>query len=376
MGPLQGVKIIDMTSVLMGPYATQMLGDYGADVIKVESPEGDIIRADRPGPQSRHGTAVPQLQSQQALDRARPEAAGRSRRPARSWRPTADVLVYNVRPEAMARLKLGYDDVAADQPAHRLRRAVRLRPGRSLCGKARLRRPDAGKLRAVAPDRARRRRRAALRADGARRPRRRPHRGRRHPRQHRASRPHRQRPAPRRADVRDHGGFVLGDHLGGLTYDPPLDQGGYARHLSKDRRPYATADGFISVIVYTDKQWTSFFDATKRDDLRNDPRFATFHGRLANIDRCLWRARPHLRDAHHRGVDGAADQGRYSGDADAYADQHSRRPAPEGGRLLPDGRASERRVDPQHATDGHLVGYAGRNASASRRAAASMRWRS
>ena len=44
MGPLQGVKIIDMTSVLMGPYATQMLGDYGADVVKVEPPEGDITR--------------------------------------------------------------------------------------------------------------------------------------------------------------------------------------------------------------------------------------------------------------------------------------------------------------------------------------------
>ncbi len=57
-----------------------------------------------------------------------------------------------------------------------------------------------------------------------------------------------------------------------------------ARHLAKDRRPYATADGFISVIVYNDKQWKNFFDAIERDDLRNDPRFATFHGRLANID--------------------------------------------------------------------------------------------
>jgi formyl-CoA transferase len=78
--------------------------------------------------------------------------------------------------------------------------------------------------------------------------------------------------------------FVMGDHMGGLTYEPPLDKGGYARHLSPDRRPYKTSDGYICVIVYNDKQWENFFEATGRDDLRNDPRFATFAGRSVNID--------------------------------------------------------------------------------------------
>ena len=79
-------------------------------------------------------------------------------------------------------------------------------------------------------------------------------------------------------------GFVMGDHMGGLTYEPPLDKGGYARHLSPDRRPYKTSDGYICVIVYNDKQWQNFFDATGRDDLRVHTKFATFAGRAVNID--------------------------------------------------------------------------------------------
>ena len=79
-------------------------------------------------------------------------------------------------------------------------------------------------------------------------------------------------------------GFVMGDHMGGLTYEPPLDKGGYARHLSPDRRPYKTADGYICVIVYNDKQWEAFFAASGRDDLRDDERFTTFASRAANID--------------------------------------------------------------------------------------------
>src|SRR6202049_4259258 len=79
-------------------------------------------------------------------------------------------------------------------------------------------------------------------------------------------------------------GFVMGDHMGGLTYQPPLDKGGYARDLSRERRACKTSDGYICVIVYNDKQWENFFEATGRDDLRKDPRFATFAGRAVNID--------------------------------------------------------------------------------------------
>ena len=95
---------------------------------------------------------------------------------------------------------------------------------------------------------------------------------------------------------------AMGDHMGGLTYEPPLDKGGYARHLSPDRRPYKTADGYICVIVYNDKQWDNFIKATGRDDRRTNPKFATFSGRVAEYRRGLCRIGAHDAGAHHGGM--------------------------------------------------------------------------
>ena len=115
MGPLKGIKVIDMTSVLMGPYATQMLGDYGADVIKVESPDGDVTR--QIGPTRHPGMGPVFLNTNRSkrsicLDLKKP--AGRDA--VLRLIATADVLVYNVRPQAMARLQLGYDVVSKINP--------------------------------------------------------------------------------------------------------------------------------------------------------------------------------------------------------------------------------------------------------------------
>jgi formyl-CoA transferase len=111
MGPLEGVKIIDMTTVLMGPYATQMLGDYGADVIKIETPDGDVTRLI--GPTRHPGMGPVFLNTNRskrsiALDLKKP--AGRDA--VLRLIASADVLVYNVRPQAMARLQLGYELVS------------------------------------------------------------------------------------------------------------------------------------------------------------------------------------------------------------------------------------------------------------------------
>jgi crotonobetainyl-CoA:carnitine CoA-transferase CaiB-like acyl-CoA transferase len=283
MGPLKGIKIIDMTTVLMGPYAAQMLGDYGADVIKVESLEGDVTRLI--GPARHPGMGPVFLNTNRskrsiALDLKKPGGRDAVLRLLK----TADVLIYNVRPQAMARLQLGYDVVAAvnprliyagvfgfgqdgpyaTKPAYDdlIQGATALPALMAQTGDGVPRYvPNALVDRIV-----------GLTAVGA----------------ICASLVHRDRTGRgQRLDIpmfETMAGFVMGDHMGGLTYEPPLDKGGYARHLSRDRRPYKTADGHICVIVYNDKQWASFFEATGRDDLRVDPAFSTFAGRATNIN--------------------------------------------------------------------------------------------
>src|SRR5258708_1124705 len=115
MGPLEGVKIIDMTTVLMGPYATQMLGDYGADVIKIEALDGDVTRLI--GPTRHPGMGPVFLNTNRskrtlALDLKKPGGRDAVLRLIAS----ADVLVYNLRPQAMARLQLGYDVAPKTNP--------------------------------------------------------------------------------------------------------------------------------------------------------------------------------------------------------------------------------------------------------------------
>ena len=168
-------------------------------------------------------------------------------------------------------------------------------------------------------------------------------------------------------------GFVMGDHMGGLTYEPPLDKGGYARHLSRDRRPYKTSDGYLSVIVYNDKQWENFFKATGRDDLRKDPKFATFAGRATNIDvvygelACIFETRStaewtELLTKADIPVMPMHDLESMLADPHLVATGY-----------FPVVRASQRRSHPQHEGLRKVVGDRGRDAAA--RAAAQPAWR-
>ena len=111
-GPLSGMRIIDMTSVLMGPYATQMLGDYGADVIKVESPEGDLMRLGGAMRNPKMGSIYLQAnRNKRSIVLDVKTEAGRNA--LLELCRTADALIHNVRTAAMARLRLTYEDIRA-----------------------------------------------------------------------------------------------------------------------------------------------------------------------------------------------------------------------------------------------------------------------
>ena len=77
---------------------------------------------------------------------------------------------------------------------------------------------------------------------------------------------------------------MLGEHLGGYTFEPQTGDPGYARMLAKERLPYRTRDGHVCVLVYNDKQWRAFFDLIGRPELLSDPRFATPEARSRDFE--------------------------------------------------------------------------------------------
>lgn len=281
-GPLGGVRVIDLTSVIMGPFATHILADLGADVIKVESPEGDLVRRYRP---YRHpGMPGPILNLHRnkrsiVLDLKLPEHAAALNR----LIATADVFVHNLRPKPMARLGFTYEQVRAikpdivycgaygfsangpygDKPAYDdliqagsgiagLFAAVHGEPTyvpTVVCDKL------AGQAIAYAIL-------AAL-------------------------------------FQRERGGggqaievpmfetsieFVLAEHMVGNAFDPPLGKAGWARLMNPARKPYRTQDGYACILPYSDRNWQDFYEFTGRTEFSADPRFAHLSDRIDQLD--------------------------------------------------------------------------------------------
>ncbi len=352
MGPLEGVKVIDMTTVLMGPYATQMLGDYGADVIKVESLDGDVTR--QIGPTRHPGMGPVFLNTNRskrsiALDLKKP--AGRDA--VLRLIASADVLVYNVRPQAMARLQLGYDVVSKINP--RLIYAGVFGFGQDGPYAAKPAYDDLiqGATALPALDGADQRRHSALCSQCACRSHRGPHRRRRDLREPRAPRPHRARPARGYSDVRDHGGLCHGRSHGRIDL----------RAAARQRRLCAASVARPAALQ--DLRRLYLRDRLQRQAMgeflqSHRPRRSAARSQICNLRRALRQYRyrlcrigPHLRDANHGRVDRTARQGRRTGHADARSREHPAGPASGRDRLLSGGRSSERRQDPQHEGVGH-----------------------
>ena len=283
-GPLAGVRILDLTSVVMGPFATQILAGLGAEVIKVESPEGDNMR--HVGPMRHPGMGHIFLHANRGkksvvLDLKQPAARDAVLRMTKN----ADVLISNVRPAALKRLGLDYDTVSARNP-----RIIYVN-----CGGFAQRGPYAAKpayddlvqgaagipwlmqeYGAATPCYA-----PVTLVD-------------------RLTGLHAAYAVAAALYARERTGkgqsvevpmfeaavqFVLGDHMGGLTFDPPIGDPGYARLLTAHRRPYATKDGHLCVLIYNDKQWKSFFAAMGEPErFERDQRFSTQTNRAKHID--------------------------------------------------------------------------------------------
>lgn len=256
--PLTGIRVLDLTTVIMGPWATYLLAGYGADVIKIEPPEGDIMRFAGP---SRHRGMGPLFMFMNrgkrsvVLDLKSSEARDALLRLCRD----ADVLITNVRPAAMERLGLGYDDVRAVSPRLVYTSLVgyaqdgpyAAKPAyddliQGISGLAGTFERVGGEPRFVpvlVADRI-----TGMNAAHA-------------------------VIAALFARERGAGGqyveipmfetmaeLVLSDHLGGHLFEPPAGDFGYNRALAPNRRPFRTRDGYVCVLLYTEKQWRTFFE--------------------------------------------------------------------------------------------------------------------
>ena len=282
-GPLAGVRVIDLTSVMMGPYATMILGDYGADVIKVESPDGDVMRFAAPMRHPKMGAMYLQgNRNKRSIVLDLKKVGGREA--LLRLAANADVFVHNVRPAAMARLKLGGDDLLAINP--RLVYAslhgfgetgpYAGRPAyddliQGLTALPALTGKITGEPRyspATMADRI-----VGLNALHA----------------ILAALFHRERTGEGQSIeipmFETMAGFVLGDHMSGRSFEPPIGPPGYSRLLSPDRRPYQTSDGYICALVYSDKQWNAFFRMIGlANEADRDPRLNGIDARTRNYD--------------------------------------------------------------------------------------------
>ncbi len=281
-GPLEGVRIVDLTSVVVGPLATQILADHGAEVIKVETKSGDLVR-NMNGKSVTPGMGAKFLHLNRnkrsiVLDLKHPGGHAALLKLIEK----ADVLVWNVRPPAMARLKLSYEEVCKVNPkiiycgmfGFGQDGRYREKPAydtiiQGSSGMAALHHRAMGEPRFVPMVVADKvvgliavqmitmaLYRAAKTGKGS---------------------------AIEIPMFENMVKFVLEEHMYLKTFDPPLGETGDPRLLDPLGKPIPTKDGWICISANTNDQAFGLFDVIGRPELKTDPRFSSVPARFANV---------------------------------------------------------------------------------------------
>ena len=280
-GPLDGVKVVDLTTIVVGPICTRTLADYGAEVIKVEAPGGDLLRTMAEGSRNpgMSGKFINFNRNKRSigLDIKKPEGLEAMRR----LIDKADVFVSNVRPDALTRAGLDYATLSKTNP--RLIVCCILAIGRggryygrpaydpviqSLSGVAGtiaratgeprfvpmvMTDHTSGLIAAQAIGFALYRREMTGKGEAIDVP-----------------------------MLENMASFVSSEHMGAMTFDPPVGPSGDGRLLSPNYKPVPTKDGYVTVRPNTNVQAFAFFDAIGKPELKTDPRFNSAAARTRN----------------------------------------------------------------------------------------------
>lgn len=279
-GPLAGVRVVDLTAMVMGPYCTQIMADMGADVIKIEPPGGDDTRFVSRGPvEGMSGVFVNVNRGKRSvvLDLRSDEGKTALRR----LIADGDVFIHSMRAKAIAKLGFGYDDVAAINPSivytncygYGRRGPDRDRPAyddtiQAECGLPAVQQLLTGEANFVATIMADKV--AGLTALYATM----------------MALFHRERTGEGQevevAMFETMAAFMLVEHANGAMFDPPLGPAFYHRAVAPNRRPYRTKDGFVAALIYNDKHWSAFTRAVEPE--WNSDLYSTLERRARQID--------------------------------------------------------------------------------------------
>ena len=282
---LEGIRVVDLTSVLLGPYCTMSLADMGADVIKVEPKEGDLFRSVGRSAKTRGAMGPIHM----AVSRGKRSVvfdlktdAGKDAM--RALLKTADVFIHNIRAEAINRLGFGYEDVRALKPDIVYVHCMGFSPGgpyETLPAYDDVIQAASG-MTTLLP-----------RVDGDPRPRFLPLAvadkvsGLHALYGTLAALVHKERTgqgqkveAPMLEAVTS---FNMAEHLFGQTFTPPNGPTCYPRQVDPRRQPFPTADGYVAILPYTDANWVAFFGICGRPEILQDPRYDTYRNRALNV---------------------------------------------------------------------------------------------